>query len=402
MAPSFFPLDEELALVPGRLSPALHQAVVRLGAALPFGQVPAILELLVGVSLTGAMVRRYTEQVGAALVAIDEARVREIAQVLPAPPAGAQRQHISVDGAMVPIRGGEWREVKTLVIGELVTSEPGRTQQLSYVSRMQDVDDFAWSATAELHRRGTFAAEQVVAVVDGALWCQGFIDYHRPDAIRILDFPHVVEHLSQAAQSCFGSGTAQVSEWLADQRATLLHGDPAMVVQAVAELPVDQAADPASARQIRDQVYAYLARRLAQMTYAVFQAQGFPIASGSVESANKLLVEARLKGAGMHWATGNVDAMLAVRCVLYNDRWPAVWPQIARQLRQTTRRSRPRAADTPAPMPPPPAVRIVTAGASSPPGPSPYFTNGKPNGTHPWKRAPIATPRHPQAEITKK
>ncbi len=328
-------------MVPGRLSPALHQAVVRLGAALPFGQVPAILELLVGVSLTGAMVRRYTEQVGAALVAIDEARVREIAQVLPAPPAGAQRQHISVDGAMVPIRGGEWREVKTLVIGELVTSEPGRTQQLSYVSRMQDVDDFAWSATAELHRRGTFAAEQVVAVVDGALWCQGFIDYHRPDAIRILDFPHVVEHLSQAAQSCFGSGTAQVSEWLADQRATLLHGDPAMVVQAVAELPVDQAADPASARQIRDQVYAYLARRLAQMTYAVFQAQGFPIASGSVESANKLLVEARLKGAGMHWATGNVDAMLAVRCVLYNDRWPAVWPQIARQLRQTTRRSRP-------------------------------------------------------------
>lgn len=402
MAPSFFPLDEELGLVPGRLSPGLQQAVARLGAALPFGQVPAIMELLVGVSLTGSMVRRCTEQVGAALVALDDARVRAIEQQLPEHPVGARCQQISVDGAMVPLRGGEWREVKTLVIGELSVAESGAADQLSYVSRMQEAEDFAWSATAELHRRGTFAAEQVVAVVDGARWCQGFIDYHRPDAIRVLDFPHALEHLSQAAQSCFGSGTAQVSEWLADQRATLLTGDPATVVQAVAELPVDQATDPAAARQIRDQVHAYLTRRLAQMTYADFQAQGWPIASGIVESANKLVVEARLKGAGMHWAIANVDPMLALRCAICNDTWPTVWSQIVRHLRQRARRSQPRPVLDPEPTPAPPSEAAVRSASSPPRRPSPYFSNGKPNDTHPWKRMPTVAHRQPQQAITKK
>jgi hypothetical protein len=34
-------------------------------------------------------------------------------------PAGGEKMLISVDGAMVPLRHGEWAEVKTLVIGEV-------------------------------------------------------------------------------------------------------------------------------------------------------------------------------------------------------------------------------------------------------------------------------------------
>ncbi|HKO25329.1 MAG TPA: hypothetical protein VJY65_11410 [Chloroflexota bacterium] len=36
-----------------------------------------------------------------------------------------------------------------------------------------------------------------------------------------------------------------------------------------------------------------------QIQYAVFAAQGYPRGSGSVESANRLVVEVRLKGTGM-------------------------------------------------------------------------------------------------------
>ena len=37
------------------------------------------------------------------------------------------------------------------------------------------------------------------------------------------------------------------------------------------------------------------------MHYPEFRRNGWPIGSGMVESANKNVVEARLKGAGMHW-----------------------------------------------------------------------------------------------------
>lgn len=39
-------------------------------------------------------------------------------------------------------------------------------------------------------------AKEVSAVMDGADWCQMFTDRHRPDAVRILDFPHAAEHIN--------------------------------------------------------------------------------------------------------------------------------------------------------------------------------------------------------------
>jgi hypothetical protein len=47
----------------------------------------------------------------------------------------------------------------------------------------------------------------------------------------------------------------------------------------------------------------YLRKREPLMQYPQFHQQGWPIGSGMVESANKLVVQARLKGAGMRFRT---------------------------------------------------------------------------------------------------
>ena len=77
----------------------------------------------------------------------------------------------------------------------------------------------------------------------------------------------------------------------------------------------------------------YLEKRQAQLQYAAFAAQGYPRGSGSVESANKLVVEARLKGAGMRWARPHVNPVVALRTVACSDRWAEAWPQITAQWR---------------------------------------------------------------------
>ena len=61
------------------------------------------------------------------------------------------------------------------------------------------------------------------------------------------------------------------------------------------------------------------------MQYPRFQQQGWPIGSGMVESANKNVVEARLKGTGMHWERRNVNPMLALRNAVCNARWQEMW-----------------------------------------------------------------------------
>jgi hypothetical protein len=70
------------------------------------------------------------------------------------------------------------------------------------------------------------------------------------------------------------------------------------------------------------------------MRYAYFQAQGYPIGSGSVESANKLVVQSRMKQAGMRWEPGHVDAMLALRNLACNVRWREGWLSIRQHLQQ--------------------------------------------------------------------
>ena len=62
--------------------------------------------------------------------------------------------------------------------------------------------------------------------MDGAEWRQSFIDLHRPDAVRILDWRHAAEHLARAGQVACGAGTAAAGEWLGIQLRQLKHGEP--------------------------------------------------------------------------------------------------------------------------------------------------------------------------------
>src|SRR5207302_1025965 len=86
---------------------------------------------------------------------------------------------------------------------------------------------------------------------DGSEWCQGFLDYHRPDAVRVLDFPHALEHVATAARASFAD-TAACAGWLAERAADLKERDPALALEALRALPVEGAPDPAAAAEARD------------------------------------------------------------------------------------------------------------------------------------------------------
>lgn len=400
MRPGFSPLDEELELLPGSLSPVLAEGVARLGTWMPFAAAAELLAFFWRVSLSEPTVRRHAQAAGAAWVAVQTAQVERLEQEQPDGPPGPPLSQVSVDGAMVPLVGGQWAEAKTVAVGRVqavpqVDGPPQvHTSEWSYFSRLADVGTFTRLAWGELHGRGIETAGTVVAPVDGSQWCQAFLDHHRPDAVRILDFPHALQHLAQAAQATFGPGTEQTSTWLGQQAHTLKHDDPEDVLTALRALPVGEAGDVEAATAARDATLAYLEKRREQIQYAQFVTLGYPIGSGSVESANKLVVEARLKGSGMHWAPEHVDPMLALRTITCSDRWSQAWPRISAQLRAQERQRRlqrwherhptPNPAP-PQPPPPAPLPQRQTHGTSLRP---PTIVNGRPTADHPWKKRP--------------
>jgi hypothetical protein len=136
------------------------------------------------------------------------------------------------------------------------------------------------------------------------------------------------------------------------------------------------------------------------MAYDRFIEAGYPIGSGMVESANKLVVEARLKGSGMHWKRDNVSPMVSLRAVACSGTWETTWRTIWQRWRQEDRSRRWSRHPRPGVVPlPPPRARSSEPWPDAPP--SPHFQDGKPAPGHPWKRGPLPRSGAPAPETAK-
>ena len=131
---------------------------------MPFGKAAPMLESFTGVSVTEDYVQEHTEAAGAAQVALETEAVERLERETPPAPLGPAKLYLSADGAFVPLVGGVWEEVKTLVIGEVAAPvlEKGEkvvhTCNLSYFSRLTDAETFKRLALVETHRRGVETA----------------------------------------------------------------------------------------------------------------------------------------------------------------------------------------------------------------------------------------------------
>src|SRR5207253_7452154 len=124
--------------------------------------------------------------------------------------------------------------------------------------------------------------------------------------------------------------------WLGQQLHELKHQGPAAVLKEVTRLLHNHlhVAD-------LDKKVSYLCKREPHMQYPRYQEVGWPLGSGSVESANNGVVQARLKGPGMRWERSHVNPMLALRTAVCSDQWEPAWQEAGHQrLRERQERRR--------------------------------------------------------------
>jgi hypothetical protein len=394
---AIFPLDKQLALLPGLFTPLLQNHLAHLATWMPFAKAATLLATFTHTQVSEASVQRYTESAGLAYEAVQLAEVERIERDWPEVPDGPAKLLVSADGAMVPLVGGEWSEVKTVVVsevGDLIEADGKSavsTHHHSYFSRLSDAQTFQRLSLGELTRRCLERATQIASVNDGAEWIQGFVDYHCPEAVRILDFAHAAERICQIGDVVLGEGSDATLNWRTEQLHDLKHKGAADLVSRLRTFAASHLSVP-----VVEENLAYLEKRERQMQYPSFQAAGWPIGSGVVESGNKLVVEARLKGAGMHWARASVNPMLSLRNAVCNDRWEEAWQQSSQQIRRVGRKHRvvtPKCTAAPEGISVKPRVR---AQVSSPPVERP--PHPKPAANHPWRRYRVTQAQKDQAE----
>jgi hypothetical protein len=138
------------------------------------------------------------------------------------------------------------------------------------------------------------------------------------------------------------------------------------------------------------------------MDYPSYRTAGWPIGSGSVESSHKFVVQARLKGSGMHWKAEHINPMLALRLALLNERWSESWQQQdhlrqqQRHLKRQVRHQQRFPHQPPQSQPPPPALS-----AASTAKPRPEKT-GRTQAQYRWGRQTFSLRMLKQANGAKK
>ena len=396
--------------MPGYYTPQLQETMTRLGAKMPFEQAVEEVWRSQRTKVKEGTLRATTYRHGEAAEAIERAKVEQLEKEAltsrPAAKAEAATQNqeqsattsgkkmfVSSDGSFVHLRNGDWYEVKSMVVGEFASRWHAKkskievkTSDLSYFSRSYRVREFERYALAELERRGVEQAQKVITVNDGATWIENFNSYHIPQAISILDFTHALNHIADAGKLVLGEANPQFSAWLQEMASQLKHKPPAETLNTLALLK-KQLTDEEKIAAF-EMEYRYLETRLKQIDYPHFRAQQYPIGSGSVESGHKVVVQSRMKQAGMRWAKAHIDPLLALRNLVCNQRWSQGWAEIPAFYWQQRRRAWQQQAQPQQPPSKPITLASIKVAPSppkpdAPPPPSqqPY----RPALDHPWR-----------------
>jgi hypothetical protein len=319
------PLDKQLGFCAGSISAGLDELLALLGCQFSFAHSAEMVKRLSLVEVSPNRCRRSTHRLGQ-LVAAEEEQTRQQVweqATLDLPPVDKELidpLYISADGVTVHTRESDWREQ---CVGAVYTAAPKGhptpahspeigSQKISYTTELGSRPNFGQQLWLEAHRRGLQPAKTVVFIGDGAPWLWEMAHDLFPQAIQILDWYHATTYLWAVARELHKEEQA-ARQWIEPFLAHLAQSNLTLVLQQLQQL-ADSSAAARSA-------LTYFTNNQARMDYAHYRKLNLQIGSGTIESACKHLIDARLKQAGMRWNLDNARCLAKLRARFKSDRW---------------------------------------------------------------------------------
>ena len=240
--------------------------------------------------------------------------------------------YIETDGAAVNTRtktaDSTWRENKLAVAFtsddiRWWTTSNGESrhsfmQKPIYCSLIGSASDFKSHVLALAVRAGYGRYMNTVFISDGATWIRNMIQEIFPDAQQILDFYHLCENVNKYARGLFGSSKSQEGarkKWANEICDYLKSSQYQKVLDELGE------GNTVNVDGVSFNLHGYITNNINNIDYLEYQQKGFFIGSGIVESANKTVLQDRLKRAGMRWNVQCAQAMLTLRAKQESGLW---------------------------------------------------------------------------------
>ena len=234
--------------------------------------------------------------------------------------------YIEADGAALNTRhknseGSTWRENKLGVVYSSDnihkwTSKKGtkehRIEKREYISFIGSVDEFKKHLYSTAINNGYGKYKDTVVISDGAAWIANMVTEVFPDAQHILDLFHLKENVYEYAKNKFNFIEADFIPW-ADRICSLLENGNSETV--LNELNPDEKYSNCV------NLYHYISEHIEHINYPEYKAKGYFCGSGAIESGNKIVLQKRLKQAGMRWEPQSAQYLLTLKskCFCYPE-----------------------------------------------------------------------------------
>lgn len=254
-----------------------------------------------------------------------ESEVRQQSKKRPEPPALLL---VVLDGGWIKSR--EQKRGMEGKVGVMVSEvEPlgrrGRRRMTSrrYVATFEPssvLGTLSYAATCTL---GAEQARRQVVVGDGADWIKTEADLHFPQAVKILDWPHLWRKIHAAIRAVRPGRSKAARQGRKEQYELLTpllwHGqvDAALAhLRALRKACAQEPIDPL------EEAITYVDNQRDWIgDYEQWQEAGYPVGSGLVERGVAVVINPRMKRRGMRWKRVNATAVVALRVRLLNAAW---------------------------------------------------------------------------------
>ncbi len=324
MGQGFSPLDREKGIRGGWSEKGLEQVLWATQALSSYQEAEEALERLGGLTVSRSKIHRLVQGYGGLLAERRQEEVERLwasgvcGEEIPAPREGQKSAlGISLDGMKVWVGDG-WHKVKVASCFEFGPGKDGEVgaRRIGYWASYGEVEVFRRTVLGYAYHRGLGLEGKAIVLGDGALWIKGFAGTYCPKRVRIVDWNHAMEHVWALGKEALGEGAVEERLW---------QGDVEGVVQRCEALLATRLEWREENRRAAD----YFRERAEQRVYPSFRAAGYPIGSGTVESAFRG-ISWRCRNRERRWKRKGLVAILALRSAGMGGKseWEWAWEQI--------------------------------------------------------------------------
>jgi len=299
-----------LAVSPGgfKISAYLREQMCRSGVKMTFEEASEELNELLEIDTNAKQIERLCHHYGESLENINWREVYSDGVQLRIP--FNQRLYVLMDGSMLLTRDKEqkWKEVKLCRMFydtdrvESVSKNRNMISASRYVAHLGGHEAFLDKVLNVIP-----AGCPPVFIADGAKWIWNWIEDYYPESTQILDFYHCKEHLCSFAKEYFTEKKALT--WVEAGIEKLKTKRVDILLKELEELP----ARNTNLDKSRKKLLAYLTNNKKRIDYGKFIEEGLLIGSGSIESANRDVIQKRMKLSGQRWTVQGAIQMLNMR-----------------------------------------------------------------------------------------